>query len=1125
MKKIVSTSFIILITYFPSFSQLKEDFSDGDFLYNPAWESPSGYFTVKDGMLQLNAPAQSGTGYLSTTSHYIHDATWQFRVRLTFNPSSYNYADIYLYADDKEISDHVLGYLVRIGGQKDAIALIRRNGDSPELTTLVSSPDKITDRDSVDFTVKVTRDREGNWKLFYADFPGTDFRFIGSAQDNRYQNPNYFSIFCHYTATRSNEFFFDDINISGDELKDVSPPVPDTAFAAGKNIVQCVFNEKLDKESALNAGHYLLSGIGNPDSVLYAPVSRSVMLLFSKPLTDRQQYSLQLNGITDLAGNTTDGIQINFTYFNLADAVPGSIIINEFMPDPFPEAGLPGYEFIELFNPTGNFINLSGCTINGAIIPSLFVKPGGYAILCPETATGSFSKYGSPVRGIGKWNTINNSGDEIVLCDPSGIIIDKVVFSNDWISATGKKDGGWSLELINPVYRCWGRKAWGVSLAETGGTPGTENSVYNGKIENAMNGYRDFSTSGKDLSVEFNDPVILTGDSFFSIEGIDIISSRIEYSEPNTVVLNLQDSLVKGRPYTLQIKNVMDCSSTYRCDTSVSVGEGNRPGFLELLITEIMNKPSPSKGLPESEYIELYNPGEKLLSLGGSVLVAGKDTVWLPDKIFLPKEYRILLRKNIASPALGHFILCPELPSLDDHNENLVILNSSGEWVCQVDYKKEWIHGGIPGGISLEMVDTGNPCGMAGNWLLSEAPSGGTPGKINSVTNINPDNFGPVLENVSAIDPDHILMNFSEYISPENMLTANFSINEENVIREFSFLSLNAITGRLQSNLLPGKSYILKARNVTDCTGNIIRNENSESFGLPEEAGIHDIVINELLFNPLPGGVDYIELFNRSGKYIDLEKLYLAAKSDTTASRYPLVITPYIMKPGSYYAFTVNKTRTFNDYPHGELSNIIETDRLPAMNNDRGSVFLFSTNSMLIDRVDYNDNMHFSLLKDTEGVALERIDPEKPADETTNWHSASEGSGFGTPGRKNSESFPDSLYQGHIRIEPEVFVPGKTGSDTQAKIYYSFDKPGMVGSVRIYNVNGMPVRYLADNVGLSTSGYFAWDGCADAAPTWDGTDEKGVLASTGYYIVCFEVFSLDGFRKSYLNKVVLGTQF
>jgi hypothetical protein len=221
------------------------------------------------------------------------------------------------------------------------------------------------------------------------------------------------------------------------------------------------------------------------------------------------------------------------------------------------------------------------------------------------------------------------------------------------------------------------------------------------------------------------------------------------------------------------------------------------------------------------------------------------------------------------------------------------------------------------------------------------------------------------------------------------------------------------------------------------------------------------------------------------------------------------------MKPGAFLAFTTNKNRTINDFPHGESSNIMECEKLPAMNNDNGDVVLFSGDGRIIDMMSYRENMHFSLLKDNEGVSLERIDPEKPSDDSRNWHSAAETAGFGTPGRKNSESFPDSLIRGNIKIEPEVFFPGQGTANAQAKIFYSFDKPGMVGNVRIFSVNGMPVRYLANNVSLSTSGYFIWD----------GTNEKGSIASTGYYIVSFEVFSLNGTRRSYIDKIVLGTQF
>ena len=52
------------------------------------------------------------------------------------------------------------------------------------------------------------------------------------------------------------------------------------------------------------------------------------------------------------------------------------------------------------------------------------------------------------------------------------------------------------------------------------------------------------------------------------------------------------------------------------------------------------------------------------------------------------------------------------------------------------------------------------------------------------------------------------------------------------------------------------------------------------SFGISEPAEPGDILFNEVLFNPMPGDPDYLELFNRSGKVIDASRLEIISLND-----------------------------------------------------------------------------------------------------------------------------------------------------------------------------------------------------------------------------------------------------
>ena len=79
----------------------------------------------------------------------------------------------------------------------------------------------------------------------------------------------------------------------------------------------------------------------------------------------------------------------------------------------------------------------------------------------------------------------------------------------------------------------------------------------------------------------------------------------------------------------------------------------------------------------------------------------------------------------------------------------------------------------------------------------------------------------------------------------------------------------------LADTLTPNVLYTLTVSNIEDCPQNAIEDNNTAQFGilLPIEKG--DIVLNEILFNPLTGGADYIELYNQSDKLLDLSTMYV----------------------------------------------------------------------------------------------------------------------------------------------------------------------------------------------------------------------------------------------------------
>ena len=81
----------------------------------------------------------------------------------------------------------------------------------------------------------------------------------------------------------------------------------------------------------------------------------------------------------------------------------------------------------------------------------------------------------------------------------------------------------------------------------------------------------------------------------------------------------------------------------------------------------------------------------------------------------------------------------------------------------------------------------------------------------------------------------------------------------------------------LASPLAEGILYTLTSTgSITDCAGNPLLTNTSAKFAIPSTAEANDMVINELLFDAPSGCVDFVELFNRSTKVLDLKDLVIA---------------------------------------------------------------------------------------------------------------------------------------------------------------------------------------------------------------------------------------------------------
>lgn len=440
----------------------------------------------------------------------------------------------------------------------------------------------------------------------------------------------------------------------------------------------------------------------------------------------------------------------------------------------------------------------------------------------------------------------------------------------------------------------------------------------------------------------------------------------------------------------------------------------------------------------------------------------------------------------------------------------------------------------------------------AGLWTLSVDPSGGTNyvseasgidltyttssffGVVcaytaSNATNFYFDNFyvGPViLDNTpptifSAIATDsiHLDINFSEAVDPVSAETAsNYSASNGigspvSASRDASNFSLIHLT--FSTSFTNHVSNILTINNVKDYSNNAITYNSTIPFTYFILSSVQplNIVINEILAHVKSGGVEFVEIYNHSQKAFDLSQLVFTKRNLTTGeldSSGTVTNNRLPFLPGSYLVLTTNPDIVKSQYQSLNPSAFLQMN-LPTLVDGEDDILLLSQDSAVIDEVHYSESWQFSLLNSFAGVSLERLNSERPSQDSTNWHSAAETAGFATPGYKNSESDASTNNSNEIFVEPETFSPDNDGHNDVLNIHYSFADPGNVANIIIYDARGRLIRTLVNNELLGNSGYFVWDGL---------TNERQ-KAKIGMYVIYAEVYQLNGNVKSFKKSCVL----
>lgn len=430
------------------------------------------------------------------------------------------------------------------------------------------------------------------------------------------------------------------------------------------------------------------------------------------------------------------------------------VVITEIMADPTPVAGLPNAEYIELKNISAAPINLTGWRLSDAtgtatIITGFVLAPDSIVILCANSQVAAFSAFGRSI-GVTSFPSLDNDGELLSLRSPQNRVIHAVHYAADWYGNDVKKEGGWSLEMIDPQSPCVGKENWKASVNATGGTPGKTNSVNSTNPDNTPPQVKKaYAPDSLTLVVVLNEPLDSTTAAMavnYSLPGNTVVAATPLPPLYQRVQLTLQAPLQKSMVYTLTVSQVQDCKgNAVGSYNQAKAGLSQSAAAAGIVINEILFHPKPGA----YDYVELYNRSTAIVDAAQLYLAnrnssgAASSLRKLADEPFylFPGDYAVVtensgsLQKEFLVKQPDGVLPLSSLPSYPNDRGTVVLLTYAGDVVDEVAYDKAWHFALLsnPEGVALERLHPDAPSQNAASWHSAASTAGyGTPTYRNS---------------------------------------------------------------------------------------------------------------------------------------------------------------------------------------------------------------------------------------------------------------------------------------------------------------------------------------------------------------------------------------------------------
>ncbi len=662
-------------------------------------------------------------------------------------------------------------------------------------------------------TIDITRNNIGLWTIM-ASNRNTGETASATGVSSLYRNMKRIGLNFTFSQTRSGQLWVDDILV----LRENTAPAIVSAEAANNGTIRVCFSEAIKTEELSAANFQIHNDQGEQLAINNITViSSDTILLHTESINDLQ-LTLSAQNIEDREGARGDIEPITFDVPILF--AEHDMAITEIMADPSPVVGLPEAEYLEIMNLSNRKIDTKGLKLRikeqDYPLPSKIVGPGKSIILCSIADSSLYKEFGA-ILGLEKFPSLLNTGTTITLVSPNETIIDQLSYSDKWYGDAEKKNGGWSLEKIDPTRFCGDKLNWTASLDHSGGTPGKTNSVNSPNEDSTSPEIVHFElTTASSVTFVFSESpdTLNPSENYFTVgENLSIDSIKADQGK-KSITLWFNQTLLPNTPYSLTINGISDeCGNILENEKITLLRRVISPR--DIVINEILFNPR-SGG---SDFVELYNRSNLSADLKMLRLATRNDSLGLKSiyaisekSVEFPAKSYLVLTKDSANISENYWVQNPELlitmksfPAYPDDAGHVVLLNDSlkviDEFAYSASMHNAWISSAE--GVSLERLSTEAETNEPNNWYSASSVSGyATPGYKNS----QKENPEPVSANL-FISPDAISPNGDGF---NDQMEIRFNLDKPGYLANVFVYDVNGRrVNRLMNNTLVAANDVI----------------------------------------------------------------------------------------------------------------------------------------------------------------------------------------------------------------------------------------------------------------------------------------------------------------------------